>query len=274
MNCLNMDSASNRSFVVLAPGNETFNASRRRATVSAATHERLLSEMQRLRGGIYFADGALRESDLDSEGRHIQAADSRSWHLLGLNAQGEVISCIRMRRHFMPTSWSQLGVRDAQIAQSEQFGFSFRAALDSEVTAARRQGLNYVEIGGWALAQEVRNSSMALKTVLAAFAWSELQGGALGVTTATQRNGSAGILRRLGGRPLMWDGAELPPYFDNRYQCQMEVLRFDSRESNSKYRLMMKEVREAIANAPVISAGEPAVNPGCMEVPMLQTRIA
>jgi hypothetical protein len=41
-------------------------------------------------------------------------------------------------------------------------------------------------------------------------ALAQIQGGPLGITTATERNGSASILRRLGGRPLEWDGAAQP----------------------------------------------------------------
>jgi hypothetical protein len=93
---------------------------------------------------------------------------------------------------------------------------------------------------------------MALKTVLATYAWSQLLGGAIGITTATERNHSADILRRLGGKRLVWDGEELPAYYDHRYRCQMEVLRFDSREPNRKYESMLSELRDQIACAPVV----------------------
>ena len=161
-----------------------------------------------------------------------------------------VIGCTRLRRHPSPASWGQLGIGQAPIARSDEWGLKFRASINAELDAARWAGFSYVEVGGWALAEEIRGTFMALKTVLATFAWSQqLLGGALGIATATERNHSAAILRRLGGRPLAWDGVELPPYYDDRYRCQMEVLRFDSRETNPKYAGLLEELREQIAEA-------------------------
>jgi hypothetical protein len=247
-----------RSFVLLAPSQERLSDFAGEITTSRNLHSHLLSEMQRLRGRIYLADGALSVNDLDPWERHVQAADSKSWHLLTLGSMGRVISCTRLRRHPSPASWGQLGVRQAPIAQSDEWGLKFRASIDAELAVARWAGFSYVEVGGWALAREIRGTFMALKTVLATYAWSQLLGGALGITTATQRNESAAILRRLGGRPLAWDGVELPPYYDDRYHCQMEVLRFDSRETNPKYAGMLEDLREQVAGAPVICADKPA----------------
>ncbi len=249
-----------RSFVLLAPVNETPTQFPGDLTCSPHLHSHLLSEMQRLRGRIYLADGALAAGDLDPWERHIHAADSKSWHLLALGAMGRVIACTRLRRHSSPVSWRQLGIRQAPIAQSDEWGRKFRASIDAELAAARWAGFSYVEVGGWALAKEIRGTFMALKTVLATYAWSQLVGGALGITTATNRNESAAILRRLGGRPLAWDGEELPPYYDDRYRCRMEVLRFDSREANPKYAAMLEEIREQISRAPVIWAEESGEN--------------
>ena len=243
-----------RSFVLLAPDNEPLTRLNGGLTFSRSLHSHLLSEMQRLRGRIYLADGALAAGDLDPWERHVHAADSRSWHLLTLGSLGRVIGCTRLRRHSIPVSWGQLGIGHTPIAQSDEWGLKFRASIDAELTAAEWAGFSYVEVGGWALAKEVRGTFMALKTVLATYAWSQLLGGALGITTATERNDSAAILRRLGGRPLAWDGVELPPYYDDRYRCQMEVLRFDSRETNPKYSVMLEEIREQLAKAPVICA--------------------
>lgn len=246
--------ARHRSFLLLAPADEPLSRFPGAVTFSQELHSHLLGELQRFRGRVYFADGAVRAGDLDAWERHVQPADSRSWHLLTLGTMGRVIGCTRVRRHSMPVSWGQLAVRQAPVAQSDEWGFRVRSCVDAELRAARTAGFAYVEVGGWALAREIRSTSFALKTVLATYAWSELIGGALGITTATQRNDSAAILRRLGGRPLASDGKEVPPYYDDRYQCQMEVLRFDSRTPNLRYQGMLDEVRSQIATAPVICA--------------------
>lgn len=253
-------SIRHRSFILLAPSNETISHYPGGVTVSRDLHTHLLAESQRLRGRIYLADGAVTVGELDKRERHIQPLDSRSWHLLTLGSLGRVIGCTRFRRHPSPAAWTQLAIRQAPIAQSDEWGFRFRRSVDTELDAARRAGFAYVEVGGWALAREIRGTTMALKTVLATYAWSELLGGALGITTATQRNDSAAILRRLGGTPLKHDGEELPPYFDDRYGCTMEVLRFDSREPNPRYRALLDEVREQVATATVVCASRPGAD--------------
>ncbi len=254
------DLTRHRSFALLAPANEPLSRFPGGVNHSPDLHSHLLGELQRLRGRIYLADGAVQPGDLDPWERHIQTSDSKSWHLLTLGTLGRVIGCTRFRRHSAPVAWTQLGVRNAAIARSDEWGLKFRTSVDAELAAARRAGFNYVEVGGWALSREIRATSMALKTVLATYAWSDLMGGALGITTATQRNDSAAILKRIGGRPLVCNGEELPAYFDERYQCQMEVLRFDSRELSPRYRSMLNEVREQIIMAPVICAGRPGEN--------------
>jgi hypothetical protein len=243
-----------RSFLLLAPANEPLNDFRGGLTVSRDLHSHLLDETQRFRGRMYLADGAVQLQDLDAWGRHIQPTDSKSWHLLMLSPMGRVLGCTRLQRHAGPVSWVQLGIRQAPIAQSHEWGFKFRASVDAELAAASRTGSSYVELGGWALANEIRGTSMALKTVLATYACSQLLGAALGITTATERNKSSRILRRLGGRPLACDGVELPPYYDDRYRCYMEVLRFDSRAPNPKFEGMLSELLHQIATAPLCCA--------------------
>ncbi len=267
-----------RSFVLLAPVNEPIRNFAGGSTFSRDLHSHLLSELQRLRGRIYLADGAVGIGDLDPWERHVQSLDSRSWHLLTLGTLGRVVGCTRFRRHSVPVSWTQLAIHQAPIAHSDEWGFRFRTSVDAELAAARRAGFAYVEVGGWALAREIRGTTMALKTVLATYAWSEMLGGALGITTATQRNESAAILRRMGGRPLACEGVELPPYFDHRYGCKMEVLRFDSRRPNPRYQPMLDEVREHIAMAPVIYAnqsGADGYGSGLPEtIPLFESEVA
>lgn len=245
------------SLALLAPVNEALGQFRGDLTVSRDVHSHLIEETQRFRGRVYLADGAIQPQDLDAKGRHIQPADSRSWHLVMLGPMGRVIGCTRFRRHAGQVSWGQLSVRQAPIADSEEWGLKFRESVDAELAAAWRAGFSYVEVGGWALSEELRGTFWALKTVLAIYAWSQLLGGALAITTATERNRSARILRKLGGKPLACEGAELPAYYDHRYRCKMEVLRFDSREPNAKYGDMLDELREQVANAPVFCAEPP-----------------
>ena len=107
----------------------------------------------------------------------------------------------------------------------------------------------------------VRGTTECVGSVLTTYAWARHLGGALGICTATERNGSASILRRLGGRSLAWDGEELPAYFDPHYNCRMHILGFDSRHPNPRYEEAIRQIEQYLPNVPVI----------CPERPVWQT---
>lgn len=236
--------------VLLAPAGACLRPFSGPVTVSDRVHGELVSQMQRLRGEIYLRDGAIQAPQL-TLGRHISPSDEESWHLLTVQSDGMIVGCVRFLRHPNTVRCHQLRVSDAPLAHSGDWATGFIASIDSELEAARRVNFSYVEIGGWALAPELRGSAAALHTVLSTYALAQLQGGALGITTATERNGSASILRRLGGRPLEWDGAALPSYYDHSYRCGMEILRFDSRKPSARYAPMVDALRTHIATLPV-----------------------
>ena len=226
---LTADSSSNRRFVLLAPAGSTPRGGFRQVETDAGWRHELLTDMQRMRGRIYLKDGAISRHELTPDGRHVQPIDDESWHLLVVNSGGRVLGCTRYLQHHASTPFSHLRVRSAALAQSEEWSEPLRRSVERELETARRNGFSYVEVGGWALDESLRGSTDALRSVLFTYAWSHMIGGCLGLSMATHRNGSAAILRRIGGMPLEWDGAELPPYYDPHYKCEMEVLRFDSR---------------------------------------------
>jgi len=107
---------------------------------------------------------------------------------------------------------------------------------------------------------------------LAVYGFSRRHGGALGMTTATFRHCSAVILQRLGGSRFESAGATLPPYYDPRYKCMMEMLRFDSRRPNPKYVGLIDRLRDRLADALVVtrpamanSAGQYVATAGAAE---------
>jgi hypothetical protein len=91
---------------------------------------------------------------------------------------------------------------------------------------------------------------------LAAFSLGRIAGGALGLTTATVRHASSTILRRLGGSNLEVNGKPIPSYYDERYGCEMELLRFDSRRPSSRFAAVIDRLAERLAYVPVIAASE------------------
>jgi hypothetical protein len=251
------DPNRNRHFILLSPPGMALSNVFSQVKGDSERRRNLLAEMQRLRGRVYLQDGAIRESDLSADGRHVQAVDEESWHLLILNSGNRVLGCTRYLQHSASTTFSRLRVRTAALARTEPWNERLRRAVEAELESARRSGFSFVEVGGWALDESIRGTSDALRSVLFTFAWSQVIGGCLGLSMATHRNGSASILRRIGGRPLEWDGSVLPSYYDPQYKCDMEVIRFDSRMPNAKYHHSIEEIRSQIPGMQVISAGQP-----------------
>jgi hypothetical protein len=252
---LSAQSEATRTLALLAPSRAAIPAACQYVEASDGLHAEYLAELQILRGGIYLADGAIRPDQLDANGRHQVRADQEAWHLLSLDAQGRVRGCARYRSYQPGVRVEELGVSTCPLARSVEWSAAFREAVESEIALAEREKLAYVEVGGWALGEELRASPEALRLALASYALAEALGGCLSISTVTRRHGSAQILRRIGGRPLVAGGVELPAYFDQGYNCWMEVLRFDSRAVNPLYFKRSQMIREMIQRVPIICGG-------------------
>jgi len=217
-------------------------------------HRALVREVQRMRGGIYLQDGAVQRHELSPEGLHDTPEDHKSWHLIILNRQQRVSACVWYLEHERATRMEHLRVRNCPLVQVDAWRDTLRHAVESELSRARKCRLRYAEVGGWAVAKESRCTSEGLLLALAAYSLGRLFGGALGMTTATVRHSSSTILRRIGGSHLKADGVVVPPYFDPKYKCEMELLRFDSRRPNAKFRGLIDLLRDKLANVLVIGS--------------------
>jgi hypothetical protein len=143
----------------------------------------------------------------------------------------------------------------SMLAQSGEWGSVCRQAVETLLHQARIENLSCAEVGGWAVAEELRFTAEALRIALTGYALGDLLGGCLGLGTVTRRNCSAAILRRIGAKRLHNGNVELPSYFDPGYQCEMELLRFDSRELNPKYISLKDKIRAHLASLPVVCSG-------------------
>ena len=219
-----------------------------------ALHQTLLAQVQRLRAGIYRKDGAIRDREGGSQAQQVTEADARSWHVVLLDDCNNVAGCMRLLAHNLPTTFDRLQVRESALARNPQWGTLMRAAVESELLAALTSQFNYVEIGGWALSDEIRGSKAAVACIAATYAWAQLMGGSFGICTATERHGSASILRRTGGSPIRISGMSLPAYYDPAYGCNMELLRFESAAPGVRIAPLVIEMREHLSTAPVIGA--------------------
>ncbi len=239
-------------FVVLAPHGHAVSRIFRNVEYDNRWHEDLLADMQRLRGKVYSGDGAIRTEELTADGRHTLSIDDESWHVLALDSDDHVFGCLRYLDENRASRFDDLWVRHAAITKSPVLGKCFRQAVESEMEKARMSQLRFGEVGGWAAAPEYHGTIEPVRLILATYGLLGLLGGSAGVATATMRHGSAKILRRIGLSSLEHSGAELPSYYDPYYRCEMEVLRFDSRRPNPKYRGAIAELTSILAESPVI----------------------
>ncbi len=215
-------------------------------------HEELLTEMQKFRGAIYLKDGAVESWQLTEDGRHRTDEDNDSWHLLSLSEDGRIVGCSRYLHFENTASFEQIGLQNSALAQNDEWGQKLKAGVLSELESARRKELAYVKVGGWAISESLRNTTDGLSIALATWGLAQLLGGCLGIATVTKRHSSSSILRKLGGKSLEADGVELPPYYDPEYQCEMEILRFDSRVPNPRYQSWVDQIRTNMLSVPVI----------------------
>lgn len=243
--------------VLLAPADAFIPRRFENVEPSASRHEQLMAGLQRLRGKLYLADGAIRSHQIAADGRHRLRDDDQAWHVLALDERGEVAGCSRYVAHPNTVGFHRLAVRNAAVASSLEWGTMFRDAVAEDIEAARRRGVAYVEVGGWALTPKLRRTREALRLALATYGLARALGGCIGIATATKRHCSSEILRRIGGRRLNLDQIDFPPYYDPQYGCEMEVLRFDSIEPSPRFEAWVNSLSSYWLTAPVIRAVMP-----------------
>jgi len=243
--------------VLVAPPHATIPDVFRRVTVDSDRHRKLIHELQAVRGGVYLNGGYLKALDASPNGLHQIPEDDRSWHLLITNARGHVGSCAWYLEHENTTSFRNLRVHKCPLAQHIEWRDLLHSAVETEIGRARRHGLRYAELGGWAVSKERRSSSDGFMLALAAYGLSRVLGGALGITAANATNASSSMLRRLGGSYLEAPGTTLPAYFDPTYNTTVELLRFDSRRPSAKYVHLIELLRSELTRVPVIVRWQP-----------------
>ena len=249
----NIASIEDRLVLVAPPRSPLTNAFRN-VDVNPVQHAQLVQDVQSLRGDVYLADGAIAQAQLTDGRLHKTPEDDKSWHLLALNPRRGLSACAWYLQHDGLTTVQNLRVRNCPLAHMPDSADRFKAAVESELARARRENLRYAEVGGWAVSKDSRCTSEGLLLALAAYSLGRIAGGALGLTTATVRHASSTILRRLGGSHLEAAGETVPSYFDPRYKCEMELLRFDSRRPDAKYAPLIDILASRLLDVLVVAA--------------------
>lgn len=248
----NLNTVDSR-IVLVAPSEESVSGFFDNVQVDTESYDSIVGDIQRFRGRIYLQDGAVQQKQLTADGRHETPEDSKAWHMLLMNQEQKISACALYHEHKNTIEPDDLRVRHCPLATHSDWAPTLWKAVTGEIARARREQLEFAELGGWAVAPEVRRTSGPLMMALAVYGFSRRHGGALGMTTATFRHCSAVILQRLGGARFEVDGTTLPPYYDPRYECMMEMLRFDSRVPNPKYVGLIDQLRDKLRQVQVIT---------------------
>jgi hypothetical protein len=245
----NIESVGDR-LILLAP-DTTIPKSLENITADARRHGAYLRQLQRLRGRIYLNDGALKTEQLSRDGRHKTPEDAKSWHVLVVDDDGRINGCIWYLQHERP-SFDALRIRHAAIANDPVWSAKLHSAVEQDFFRAGQEDIHFAEVGGWAVAENSRLTDCLL-LILSTYALSQLLGGAFVAATATLRHRSAAVLRRMGGSRFKGGNFEVPSYFDPSYDCEMELLRFDTRRPAVRFARMVKEIREKFTTVPVLA---------------------
>jgi hypothetical protein len=249
--------SSGRALLLLAPRGEEL-TSFVDVIGDPGLYGRVLTEMQKFRGEVYLSEGNLEVGDLSPDGRHIQPADEKSWHLLTLDEQGAVAACGRVLVHRPHAGFADLLVSECALARSEGWGYLLRRAVEEQIQLIRQRGAVFAEIGGWAVARSLRCTTEAVRLVLAGFALGQLLGGVAGITTANTGHHSSSILRRIGGTPLAAGEVAFPSFYEPHYRAELEILCLDSFRPNPAYDRYIQDCLAALQIATVISSVPPS----------------
>jgi len=191
-------------------------------------YESLLSAIQRFRGSVYVADGAIPASELDDQGRHFSITDFRSWHVYLLDQQFSMAACARLRGY--PET---VGSHDLYLAHTlrrlpADQRSRYEAALQVHLDRLQHEGKRIAEVGGLAVDPQARGGTKTVILIAACWALMRaLDSPYWGLSTTTLRYHANELMRRFGAYPLEDNGVPLPPFFDSFHQCDLELLVFD-----------------------------------------------
>lgn len=211
---------------------------------SPAEHRAAISEVQRFRGCVYTADGAIPVSALDEEGRHYQEFDYENYHLCLLNRERQIRGCFRLRLHEPTVEICDLRLNDVVRRMPSGLAVLCYGALASLFELSRREGVRIGEVGGWAVDEQLRHRRASTYLPFAAWSLYQILGNAIVLASATSRHHSSAILKRIGGFPLVHGDEQLPCFMDSFHGCEMELLGFNSRRPHPKYAKIVADLKQ------------------------------
>ena len=111
-----------------------------------------------------------RPTQLSSDGRHVLGIDSGSWHVVSVQPDGRVTGCARYRAYGKNTQPEHLDAWRSALANDRTWRGTLHMALESEISLARKRKVDYVEVGGWAISEDMRFTLEAMNIALSTYA--------------------------------------------------------------------------------------------------------
>jgi len=212
----------------------------------AENYDASIAQIQRFRGAIYRADGAIPSGALDADGRHRVASDEGNYHVCAWTKKGEMAGCFWLGVHRPGSLIDSLCLAPALGRIEGAIRPEVNSAISKVMDRAWRQGMLFGEVGGWAVEPDFRRSRDLMAMPLVAFVAYEQFGSALVVAHATHRHASAHILKEIGGVSLASNGTAFLPYYDSYYGCLMEFICFDSRRPAKRFDSTVRSLKAAV----------------------------
>lgn len=234
-------SVSRRLVLLAPPGADTSSFTDVRC--DRAAYDEVLEDAQRFRAQVHVEERLLELSDLTSDGRHVQNADYKGWHLVTLNDRGSVEACSRVLVYDSKVSFSQLSISQSSLAHCDRWGWLLKRAIENQIDEVSRRDLPFCELGGWAVSPTLRSGAEAVRMVLGSYALGGVLGGVAGISTL-EINTAAPILRRMGARPLKAGKSH-----------DLNVLQFDSSQPNPDFAARINQVCAQLRSVTVIAGG-------------------
>ncbi len=239
---------------VVAPRNAILPRQLTRVRIDPTAHRSRVSEIQRVRGQIYFEDGAIPETALDAQGRYGTEGDFDHWHVVVSDSTNNICGCVRLRLLSPDRDLSELHLYQVLARLPEDQKGRYLRAADAHRRKALEDNVSFGEVSALALSKQFRRSSAGITLAVACWSLYRLLGNATPIGTSTLRHGWAERLQGLGGFPLKCGNDPLPPFYDDYFRCEMLLLGFDSRKIAPECEPLAEEILSHLLDSTIVAA--------------------
>ncbi len=219
-------------FLLLAPANARIPSVFSRVEENKDVHEAWLTKLQQLRGKVFLEDGAIKESHLDEQGRHISKHDVLSWHYLALSPEEQLRGVMRCQVWYTSERLPELCDLNLYVLlermQNLELRQKFTTALTTFIHQPNEQAC-FVEISALAVDKASQGFTIGSMLGVSAYSLANIIDAYAGVGAGTDRHHTARFYHKLGGisfRDPSNPEEILPPFFDTGYDCQMDIMGF------------------------------------------------